>query len=723
MINKAGKLLKTIFGYDEFRPLQQDIILSALNKKDTLVIMPTGGGKSLCYQIPAMIFEGLTIVVSPLISLMKDQVDQLHELGIDAILLNSTLSFEEYQKNINLIQEGMVKLLYVAPETLLKPDILSILTSVRIDCIAIDEAHCISEWGHDFRPEYRQLKRVKTEFPDAVCMALTATATARVREDIKKNLDFKNSRDFIASFNRENLFFEVIPKEDPLAQTLEFLKNFAGQSGIIYCFSRSRVDNLYERLKDAGHSVKPYHAGLPDEERRQNQELFIKDRVQIIVATIAFGMGIHKTNVRFVIHFDLPKSIESYYQETGRAGRDGLPAHCLLLYSYGDIYKIKYLINQKADEGEIRVANEHLAELVKYADTDLCRRIPLITYFGEDYSAGNCDMCDNCKSPREQTDITTQAQMFFSCIKRTGERFGASHIIDILRGSESKKTIQNSHNRLSTYGIGKEYSKRQWHQMFRQFIRKGLIYQDMEDYSSLKLTPLAYDVMKNLNKVTGHMDQEKNIFESPAQKPVQHDKELFDSLRAKRRELADAANVPPYIIFSDKTLFEMSSLFPQSRESLLGIHGIGQSKQEKYGDIFLEIILEYCRQRGIEDQSRKAAPKPKALATPKYIIVSNEYNAGNSIEEIAKKYNIKIKTILGHLYRFIQDGNNVRSDGLLEIIRIGDEERKAVLNSFDKHGTQLLRPVFDGLNGRISFDDLDALRVYYLSAKSETIAS
>jgi ATP-dependent DNA helicase RecQ len=598
-MNREREILKNIFGYDEFRSLQMEVIASILNKKDSLVVMPTGGGKSLCYQLPALIFNGLTVVVSPLISLMKDQVDQMTQLGIDAVLLNSSISRQEYYKNIKQIREGKVKLLYVAPETLLKNDILEFLESVKVECFAIDEAHCISEWGHDFRPEYRKIAQVRKMFPDAVCIALTATATARVRSDIRKNLEFNESNDFVASFNRGNLFYKIIPKDNPLEQTLEFLKQFKNESGIIYCFSRDSVDRLYLNLKKKGYTVKPYHAGLSDEERKGNQDLFLRDDVQIMVATIAFGMGIHKTNVRYVIHIDLPKSIEAYYQETGRAGRDGVDSTCLLLYSYSDIHKIRYFIDQKSDEDEKKAARAQLNALVDYADTSDCRRIPLITYFGEEYSDAYCGMCDNCISPEENIDdITIPAQMFLSCVKRSSERFGAGHIIDILRGSKSKKINDFNHQTLSTYGIGKEHSKDIWMKLVRQFMKQKLILSDAETPGVLKLTEKAYRVMKGSESVKGSMHQDKKRSLSKFG-TKEYDSGLFELLRAKRRELAASENVPPYVIFSDKTLTEIASIYPRSSEALLKIHGIGAYKIEKYGDILLSIIIKYCDTHGI----------------------------------------------------------------------------------------------------------------------------
>jgi len=601
MISRAKTVLGDIFGYDEFRPLQREIIGNVLKKRDTLVIMPTGGGKSLCYQIPALIFKGLTIVVSPLISLMKDQVEQLTELGVPAVVLNSSLSNEEYSRNLERVKKNGVKLLYLAPEALLTPGMLSMLSSLQVDCLAIDEAHCISEWGHDFRPEYRQLVRVRSRFPFATCVALTATATPRVQEDIKNNLKFDASNEFIASFNRENLFIQVTPKNNPTSQTIEFLRKYPDQSGIIYCFSRRQVDDLYETLKSRGYSVRPYHAGLSNTKRTQNQELFIRDDVQIIVATIAFGMGINKPNVRFVIHFDLPKNIETYYQEIGRAGRDGLRAHCLLLFSYADIQKIKYFINQK-DDHEQQVANIHLNSMLQFAETNGCRRIPLLTYFGEDYSTEKCDMCDNCLAGEKKlVDITIPAQKFLSCVKRADEIFGANHIIDVLRGSQSKKVLKFGHTTLSTYGIGKEYSRKQWFHLARQFIQKGLIVQDTK-YGSLKLTEKAYDVLKGRELVFGILEEEHfpDRKEKKKKYEYEHDHVLFEKLRKRRKELADKAGIPPYVIFPDKTLIEMAAFFPRSGESLLHIHGVGSVKYNKYGTIFMNIIDEYCQEHNIE---------------------------------------------------------------------------------------------------------------------------
>jgi ATP-dependent DNA helicase RecQ len=718
MINHANKILKETFGYNEFKSLQEEIIKSVLDKKDTLVLMPTGGGKSICYQIPAMLFEGLTIVVSPLISLMKDQIDQLKLLNIPAVMLNSSLDLEEYHENKNLVRNNKVKLLYVAPETLVKPDISEMLFSLKVDCIAIDEAHCISEWGHDFRPEYRQIVKFRKNIPSAVCMALTATATERVRQDILKNLDMKIFNSFIASFNRENLFFQVMPKQNSLQQTLGFLNKFPAQSGIIYCFSRNQVDSLAEKLMEYGYFVKPYHAGLTDEERKHNQELFIKDEVQIIVATIAFGMGIHKTNVRFVIHHDLPKSIESYYQETGRAGRDSLPAHCLLLYSYSDIRKIKYFIDQKDDENEKSIANQHLSRLVDYAETNSCRRIPLIRYFGEDYSIENCGACDNCTGGAAQReDVTVQAQMFLSCVKRTDERFGMNHVIDILRGSESKKIIDFGHNKLPTYGISREYSKKIWQHLARQFIREGALIQDSDDFGILKITQRGYNVMKGLEKIQAVIMEDIEITnKTPDGMKQDYDTELFNILRIKRKVLADMENIPPYIIFSDKTLIEMSAYFPQHKSAMMDIYGIGLNKFDRYGKIFIDLIRDYCSPKNIEEKYKASSGvlNRKANHVPKYIIVGKEYYSGISINEIVNRHQVKLQTIINHLYDFILDGGQIKADGLKEFLHQDKDIEAKILKTYADLGTEKLKPVYDSLGGNIDYEILSVYRVYYL---------
>jgi len=714
-MSTPASTLKETFGYDTFRPLQREVIENVLVRRDTLAIMPTGGGKSLCYQIPALLFDGLTVVVSPLISLMKDQVEQLRAFGVPALFLNSTLGPMEYQQNMDQVKRGEVKLLYVAPESLLTARILSLLDSVQVDCLTIDEAHCISEWGHDFRPEYRQLVEVRKRFPKAVCLALTATATTRVRRDIRSTLEFATDNEFIASFNRENLFIEVLRKRDPIGQTLQIIERHKDQSGIIYCFSRRQVDELAAHLASQGYSALPYHAGLEDAERKKNQEAFIHDDAQIIVATIAFGMGINKPNVRFIIHFDLPKSIESYYQEIGRAGRDNLPAHCTLLFSYSDVAKINYFIDQK-EGNEKRVAIGHLDAIVRYAEDELtCRRKPLLDYFGESYSTDNCSNCDNCTSaPTELTDITIYAQKFLSCVKRADERFGAGHIADILLGSQNKKVLRWGHDKLSTHGIGTELTRKQWMHLARQLLTMGYLKQEGE-YRTLSLTAEGLEMLRKREQVMGVVQEAERVRKKGREKEqIEYDNALFDILRQKRKEMADEAGVPPYVIFSDRTLVEMAAYYPQSSASLLNISGVGQVKLRQYGDAFLEVIQVYCDKHDLKEKQKKSI-REKSDRNRRYFLVGEAYNAGETVESLMARYQVTEGTILGHLTRFLSAGNSLRNGkDLGELTSATPDQRQAAFTAFDELSPTYLKPVYEKLNGEIDYDELKILRMLYL---------
>jgi len=718
-MHKAKQILKDVFGYDSFRPLQHEIIESIVNKKDCLVVMPTGGGKSLCYQIPALMFDGLTIVISPLISLMKDQVEQLRQLGVNTALLNSSLSQKDYNLNFANVKSGKAKLLYLAPESLQKEDISGLLKSIRVDCITVDEAHCISEWGHDFRKDYRQLGSFKKSFTSAVCIGLTATATPRVQDDIMKNLNLNHPKKFIASFNRQNLFLQVIPKREPFQQAINFLNEHKNQSGIIYCFSRKQVDSLHENLFELGYSTKPYHAGLSDEERNTNQDLFIKDEVQIIIATIAFGMGINKSNVRFVLHYDLPKNLESYYQEIGRSGRDGVRSDCLLLFGYADISKINYFIDQKEDERERLSAKLHLEAMIKYAETEICRRHPLINYFGEVYKIDDCAMCDNCLSEEDEndkTDVTIYTQKLLSTLKRTGEVFGLNYIIDVLLGNDTDRIISNNHHKLSVFGVGKELSKKQWQILSHQLIRKEIVIRDNE-FGSLKLSQTASDVLFDNKKVFGLIKELERRKRKLKSIDLVYDQKLFELLRVKRKQLADQKNIPPFVIFADSSLIQMATDYPQTENDLLKIGGVGVKKLESYGNIFLTIIKNYVKSNGVNVKSTKpiARLKKSLMEELRHRVVAKAYNDGSSITELAEEYKVQEQTIINHLARFTNEGNKVRVDELQKMLSVDKSKQKKVFDEFDESGTMPLKPVFEKFNSEISYNELHLLRVIYLN--------
>jgi len=711
--------------------LQEEVIRNVLQGHDSLVILPTGGGKSLCFQIPALVTGGLTVVVSPLISLMQDQVEQLRQAGVAACFLNSTLTPEQYNTILNDLRARRLRLVYLAPETLLKPRVLAVLDEAGVTCLAIDEAHCISEWGHDFRPEYRQLAGVRKRFGTAVCLALTATATPRVRQDILESLDLDAANQFVGSFNRENLFLEVRPKESPARQVLEFLADFSEQSGIIYCATRRQVDELAAYLARQGHAVAPYHAGLADAERQRNQEAFVRDDLQIIVATVAFGMGIDKPNVRFVIHHDLPKNIEGYYQEIGRAGRDGLPARCLLLFGYGDIHKVKYFIDRK-EEAEQRLARNHLEAMVAYAESRVCRRQPLLGYFGERYRAeggeGGCTMCDNCAAgARPLTDLTVPAQKFLSCVKRTGEMFGAAHIVDVLRGSNNRKIQQHGHQHLSTWGIGMEFAAKQWFHLARQFLQHGLLVQD-STHGSLKLTTPAWRVLRGEETFHGEVPVATvPTATTPAAKQQGGEQEmarhpgLFAELRAKRKELADQAGVPPYAVFPDRTLLELAARLPETPAQLPAIHGIGRVKLAQYGAVFLEVINGYCRDRGItdrpagrEEEMQPGSPEVAAVK-PRYVEVGELFCDGLPVSGCMERYRVKQDTVLNHLRHYALDGHRLPAAGLRQALTLSPERQKQVRDIFARLGPERLGPVYQELEGRVDYGELKLMQLLWLT--------
>lgn len=605
MKDKIDHTLKSVFGYDSFRPMQREVIQNVLDGRDTVAVMPTGGGKSICYQVPALLLKGITIVVSPLISLMQDQVFQLEALGVPALFLNSTLDRDTYFDSCRKIRSGEIKLLYVSPEKLNTSRMQDLLHSenISVDCITIDEAHCISEWGHDFRPDYLEIASIREQFPKAVCLALTATATKIVQNDIAKILKMENPSILVSSFNRPNLYLEVKRKNSPFNQLMEFLIERKGQSGIIYCMSRKHVDEIYEELLNRGFSVSNYHAGLPDEKRTKHQNDFIQGRTDIMVATVAFGMGINKPDVRFVVHYDLPKSIEQYYQEIGRAGRDGLPASTLLLYSGSDIHRIKYFFAEKEDSSKDQ---RLLQGIINYAEARTCRRHFLLTYFGENYDPMDsdqnqccCDVCTNGDS--EDLDYTIPSQKYMSCVLRTKQKYGASYIIDVLMGSKSKRIMDNGDNKLSTWGIGKDLSKQDWLELNSCLLDAGYLNKS-DDYNVLSVTPYGYQSLMERRKILLplQLGEKKTITSFPKTKKKknvflidENDEEgirIVEELRSWRRKLSDEQNIPPYAIFGDKTMFDIAVKKPTTKEELLHCSGIGEGKAEKFGSAILRIV-------------------------------------------------------------------------------------------------------------------------------------
>ena len=597
--------LHTTFGYPEFRPLQRDIIETSLAGRDVFALLPTGGGKSLCFQIPALHRPGLTIVVSPLIALMKDQVDQLQAAGVAATFLNSTLSSAEARSRLAGLHRNEWRLLYVAPERLMLDNWQENLKAWNVAAIAIDEAHCVSEWGHDFRPEYRQISKLRELLPDVPVMALTATATERVRADIIKHLKLRQPSVFVASFNRPNLTYKVTPKEKPTDQILAWVKKREDESGIVYCASRAATERVAEALAGKGYSARAYHAGLPADERARNQELFLRDEVRIMCATIAFGMGINKPNVRWVIHYDLPKNIEGYYQETGRAGRDGLPGDCLLLFSAGDAAKQTHFIDEMTNEQEQQVARNQLRQIMRYAEGASCRRGELLAYFGEKFPIDNCGACDNCTEPRDTYDGTLQAQKFLSCVYRinAASRFGVgiNHVGEVLTGADTDKIRRWEHDRLSTYGIGKEFSRPAWAGVARELLRLGLLAQSEGEFPTLQLSAEGMAFLKERRTITltKPMDLPKVRKVVRREGDIECDEILFNRLRDLRKKLADERKVPAYVIFGDATLRQMAREYPQSDEAMANIFGMGQKKRAEFSETFAREIASY-----LQDNSR-----------------------------------------------------------------------------------------------------------------------
>jgi ATP-dependent DNA helicase RecQ len=731
--------LKKYFGFTSFRPLQEEIIRDTLAGKDVFAVLPTGGGKSLCFQLPALVRPGLTVVVSPLIALMKDQVDAMQAAGVAATFLNSSLKTEESRPRLRGLHNGEYRLLYVAPERLMLSGFLDDLKRWNVNLFAIDEAHCISEWGHDFRPEYRQINSLRGVFPDVPLMALTATATERVRADIIAQLHLREPACYTASFNRPNLTYRISAKSGAYEQIIDFLRARTGESGIIYCQARKTAENLASKLNADGVRAAAYHAGMETDERSRSQEAFLRDEVRVVCATIAFGMGINKPNVRFVIHYDLPKNIEGYYQETGRAGRDGLPSECLLLFSPGDRVKYSRFIDEMTNPKERDIARAQLEQIVHYAECASCRRAFLLNYFGEQYGGSrgdealnnsgkkdqslltsaatdpiNCSACDNCLSPRQTWDGTLAAQKFLSCVYRIREKsgfgVGVQHIVEILCGAETEKIRKWDHHTLSTYNIGGEHSRLEWAAIGRELVRQGLLRQDAEKFNTIELTNEGRAALKSRQKIvlTRSVTAPEQASKHRAGE-IACDEVLFDKLRQLRKRLADERGVPPYIIFSDVSLRQIARNYPQDENAFSRISGVGEKKLAEFGALFMTEVAAHlqtnARQIFADDSFAEPTPAPSRSSlndTARETV--HFFRQGKSVEDIARIRGLKESTIYGHLEDAIRAGEAI------ELNRLVDEKgRQEIASAFERHGFGNLTGAMEALGGRYSHGQL---RVY-----------
>lgn len=703
-------ILQEKFGYGSFRLEQEAIIQSVVQKKDTFVLMPTGGGKSLCYQIPALMFDGLTVVISPLIALMKDQVDALRVNGIDAAFLNSTQSYQEQESVLKKVKSGELKLLYLAPES----TFIKQLSSFHVSLIAIDEAHCISHWGHDFRPEYLTLAHLKKSFPHVPVIALTATADKLTRKDIVEKLELNNPQVFISSFNRANIRYNVEAKRNSYDKLLDFLEKRKEDSGIIYCLSRASTERLADDLKREGFQALPYHAGLEKETRAKHQELFLRDDVKIMVATIAFGMGIDKSNVRYVVHMDLPKNVESYYQETGRAGRDGLDSEALLFYSYADVSKMKNFVEVENNPEQTQIYLKKLDQMAEYGDLVTCRRKYLLNYFDES-TASYCGNCDVCLTRIEQTDGTVLAQKLLSAVTRLEERFGAGYVIDFLRGSNSAK-IQEEHKQLKTFGIGADVSKESWHDIVRDLLAQDYLSKSEGLYPILKLTAKSAAVLKGSEKVM--ITKSKEVTEVAAMQKSDYEQALLQQLKDLRRQMANEENVPAYIVLSDATLIELATYLPHNKDEFYKISGFGEVKIEKYGKRFWDVVAAYCREHNLKSRIHLKTPKRVRRERPEKETDTKQqsfelFKLGHSIAQIAERRNLSLTTIEGHLAFYVQKGS-------LAIDQVMDHSKvPTIQKAIEKKGTVALTPVKELLGDSYSFGEIRLVMAYMEWVKSQ----
>jgi ATP-dependent DNA helicase RecQ len=708
------KTLKKYFGYDNFRSLQAEIVESVLSGQDNFVLMPTGGGKSLCYQLPALELPGLTLVISPLIALMKDQVDALKANGVAAEFINSSLSPSEIARIQEQALKGKIKILYVAPERMALNNFVLFLQDLKLSLIAVDEAHCISEWGHDFRPDYRNLKSLKISFPRVPIIALTATATEKVRVDILKELSIRDAKIFVSSFNRPNLNFRVIKKKNAVEKLLSLLQNYKNESVIIYCFSRKDTEKIAADLKSEGLKALPYHAGLEAGKRKRTQELFIRDEINIIVATIAFGMGIDKPDVRLVVHYTFPKSLEGYYQEVGRAGRDGLASDCVMFYTYADARKHEFFLRDVEDETIRRQGEKKLREVMEFAELRSCRRKHILKYFGEDYTPDNCEACDVCRTEKVLFDATVITQKILSAILKTNNRFGAGHIINVLLGKNNERVSVLGHNQLSVFGIVKDFTGDELKDIIDQLINAGLIAKAEGQYATLSLTPKASQFLNERQVINlAKRSAEKEDEEEQKIKDLDYDQILFEKLRGLRKQTADRLNVPPFIIFSDASLQEMAYFFPANKINFEKISGVGARKLESFGDDFLKIINAHLKENNLHSREilgRRTKPRAPRHFRPvdgdTSSVTIELIKRKLSLEQMAQARSLAHSTIVSHIERLIIYGEKLD----LDYLKPPPEIFKIIKAAFVQCGDEKLKPVFEFLNGGYDYETIRLVR-------------
>lgn len=705
------KLLKKHFGFDDFRPLQKDIINHVLSLSDAFVLMPTGGGKSLCFQLPALRLPGLTLVISPLIALMKDQVDALQANGIAAEFINSSLN----QGQIDEIQEktkvGKIKLLYVAPERFAVKNFLDFLSEIEISLIAIDEAHCISEWGHDFRPEYRNLSKLKKLLPGVPIIALTATATEKVRSDIIKHLKLERAKTFMSSFDRENLKISVVEKKKAFPRLLNILEKYKQESVIIYCFSRKETEEIADNLNLNGFSASAYHAGLEKNKRQNVQDLFVKDKVNIIVATIAFGMGIDKPDVRLVVHYTFPKTLEGYYQEIGRAGRDGLESECVTFYTYADVRKHEFFINQISEANLQLRAQEKLSDILRFMDLSSCRKKFLLKYFGEEMEKEKCLACDSCLEEKEMLESSEIARKIMSAVLRTASRFGKNYIVAVLLGKNIQKIKINGHDKLSVFGIVDDLDEDELGQIVKQLVDLDFLQKSSGQYPVLSLTKKGAQFLQSDEELELVKPKIKNEIFVNKKTELDFNPDLFEELRKLRSQIAEKENVPPFIIFGDKSLQEMAYYLPLDEKSFSSISGVGEKKLKEYSPAFLGLITGFAKKHKLETIEKKAVrEKIIKVKTPRkkfYLDTLELIVKKIPLENIAKNQGRKVPTIINHIEKIIDSGERVD----LEYLKLPKDRYKKISKTFDEIGDEFLKPVWEALDGEYSYDEIRLVRV------------